>query len=52
MHPFFSSHFLKVFLMHPTDCHSIATEVEDKLAVAVDADDVTLITLEGTCENS
>ena len=38
--------------MHSTYGHGIATEVEDKLAVAVDADNVALISFEWSCEHA
>lgn len=47
-----SFHFLEVLFMHSTYGHGIATEVEDKLAVAVDADNVALISFEWSCEHA
>lgn len=43
---------LKIFLMHASECDGVAGEVEDELAVAVDADDVAFVVFEGTGEDA
>ena len=43
---------LKIFLMHASECDGAAGEVEDELAVAVDADDVAFVVFEGTGEDA
>lgn len=48
----FHSHHLKLLLVYPFDCDGEAAEVEDEVAVAVDADDVALVAAEGTREDA
>lgn len=43
---------LKIFLVHASECDGVAGEVEDELAVAVDADDVAFVVFEGTGEDA
>lgn len=38
--------------MHASECDGVAGEVEDELAVAVDADDVAFVVFEGTGEDA
>lgn len=44
--------YLKIFLVHASECDGAAGEVEDELAVAVDADDVAFVVFEGTGEDA
>ena len=43
---------LKIFLVHASECDGVSGEVEDELAVAVDADDVAFVVFEGTGEDA
>lgn len=48
----FHSHHLKLLAVYPFDCDGEAAEVEDEVAVAVDADDIALVAAEGTGEDA
>ena len=45
-------HHLKILIVHIIDGYGIATEIHDKLAVAVDTDNVAFLPLEDACENT
>ena len=46
------SHHLKLLTVYPFDCDGEAAEVEDEVAVAVDANNVALVATEGTREDA